>query len=34
MSDYDKELEAFLIKVGQIQPQAPKPAATTKKDEE
>jgi len=33
MSDYDKELEAFLIKVGQIQPVvAPKPA--TKKDEE
>jgi hypothetical protein len=32
MSDYDKELEAFLIKVGQIQQVAPKPA--TKKDEE
>ena len=33
MSDYDKELEAFLIKVGQIQQvAAPKPA--TKKDEE
>jgi hypothetical protein len=33
MSDYDKELEAFLIKVGQIQPATAKPA-TTKKDEE
>jgi hypothetical protein len=33
MSDYDKELEAFLIKVGQIQPSAAKPAPT-KKDEE
>jgi len=33
MSDYEKELEAFLIKVGQIQPSATK-TATTKKDEE
>jgi hypothetical protein len=32
MSDYEKELEAFLIKVGQVAPPAPKP--TTKKDEE
>jgi hypothetical protein len=32
MSDYDKELEAFLIKIGQVAPSAPKP--TTKKDEE
>ena len=33
MSDYDKELEAFLIKIGQVAPTTPKPA-TTKKDEE
>ena len=35
MSDYDKELEAFLIKIGQVAPTAatPKPAPT-KKDEE
>lgn len=33
MSDYDKELEAFLIKVGQIQPSVAKPVIT-KKDEE
>jgi hypothetical protein len=33
MSDYDKELEAFLIKIGQVAPAAPKPAPT-KKDEE
>lgn len=32
MSDYDKETEAFLIKIGQVAPSAPKP--TTKKDEE
>jgi hypothetical protein len=32
MSDYDKETEAFLIKIGQVAPSAPKPA--TKKDEE
>jgi hypothetical protein len=33
MSDYEKELEAFLIKTGQIQP-APKAAQSPKKDEE
>jgi hypothetical protein len=33
MSDYDKENEAFLIKIGQVTPASPKPA-TTKKDEE
>jgi hypothetical protein len=32
MSDYDKETEAFLIKIGQVAPSASKPA--TKKDEE
>jgi hypothetical protein len=32
MSDYDKETEAFLIKIGQVAQSAPKP--TTKKDEE
>jgi hypothetical protein len=32
MTDYEKELEEFLIKVGQIQ--APKPTAQAKKDEE
>jgi len=34
MSDYEKELEAFLIKTGQIQPTAPKAAQSPKKDEE
>jgi hypothetical protein len=34
MSDYEKELEAFLIKVGQIQPAATAPKPATKKDEE
>jgi hypothetical protein len=33
MSDYDKENEAFLIKIGQVTPATHKPA-TTKKDEE
>jgi hypothetical protein len=33
MSDYDKENEAFLIKIGQVTPASPKPAPT-KKDEE
>ncbi len=32
MADNDKEREAFLIKIGQTAPIAPKPA--TKKDEE
>jgi hypothetical protein len=32
MSDWDKENEAFLIKIGQVTPEAPKPS--TKKDEE
>jgi hypothetical protein len=31
MSDYDKETEAFLIKIGQV---APSSKPTTKKDEE
>ena len=33
MADNDKEREAFLIKIGQVVPSAPKPA-TAKKDEE
>jgi hypothetical protein len=33
MADNDKEREAFLIKIGQVAPSAPKPA-TAKKDEE
>jgi hypothetical protein len=33
MSDWEKENEAFLIKIGQVKPEAPKPAPT-KKDEE
>ena len=33
MSDWDKENEAFLIKIGQVKPATPKPAPT-KKDEE
>jgi len=33
MSDYEKELEAFLIKIGQVAPTPSKPAPT-KKDEE
>jgi hypothetical protein len=33
MSDWDKENEAFLIKIGQVAPSTPKPAPT-KKDEE
>jgi hypothetical protein len=33
MSDWEKENEAFLIKIGQVKPQAAKPV-TTKKDEE
>jgi hypothetical protein len=32
MADNDKEREAFLIKIGQATPSAPKP--TAKKDEE
>jgi hypothetical protein len=32
MSDYDKETEAFLIKIGQVAPSTSKPS--TKKDEE
>lgn len=32
MSDYEKELEAFLIKIGQVAPAAP--AKPAKKDEE
>jgi hypothetical protein len=33
MSDYDKELAEFLIKIGQVAP-APAPKPATKKDEE
>jgi len=33
MSDYAKELEAFLIKIGQVSPAAPAPKPA-KKDEE
>jgi hypothetical protein len=33
MSDWDKENEAFLIKIGQVAPTPSKPV-TTKKDEE
>jgi len=32
VSEWEKENEAFLIKIGQVAPPAPKP--TTKKDEE
>jgi hypothetical protein len=33
MSDWEKENEAFLIKIGQVAPSTQKPAST-KKDEE
>jgi hypothetical protein len=33
MSEWEKEQEAFLIKIGQVKPATPKPV-TTKKDEE
>ena len=33
MSEWEKENEAFLIKIGQVVPTAPKPV-TTKKNEE
>jgi len=33
MSEWEKEQEAFLIKIGQVAPTAAKPV-TTKKDEE
>jgi hypothetical protein len=33
MSDWEKENEAFLIKIGQVEKSAPKPTLT-KKDEE
>ena len=33
MAEVDKEREAFLIKIGQVEPSAPKPS-TAKKDEE
>jgi hypothetical protein len=33
MSEWEKENEAFLIKIGQVSTPAPKPV-TTKKDEE
>ena len=34
MADNDKEREAFLIKIGQIEPKDAKPTPTAKKDEE
>jgi hypothetical protein len=34
MSEWEKENEAFLIKIGQVAPPAPPKPATTKKDEE
>ena len=34
MAEVDKEREAFLIKIGQVEPSAPKPTPTAKKDEE
>lgn len=34
MSDWEKENEAFLIKIGQVKPVAPTPKPITKKDEE
>ena len=33
MSEWEKERDAFLIKIGQVKPATPKPV-TTKKDEE
>jgi hypothetical protein len=33
MSDWEKENEAFLIKIGQVAPSTPKPV-TTKEDKE
>jgi hypothetical protein len=33
MSEWEKEQEAFLIKIGQVKPATPKPV-TTKKDED
>jgi hypothetical protein len=33
MTEWEKEQEAFLIKIGQVAPSTPKPI-TTKKDEE
>jgi len=33
MSEWEKERDAFLTKIGQVAPSAPKPV-TTKKDEE
>jgi hypothetical protein len=34
MSDWEKENEAFLIKIGQVAPTAPTPKPVTKKEEE
>ncbi len=34
MADVNKEREAFLAKIGQVKPVAPKPKPTAKKDEE
>jgi len=34
MSEWEKELEAFLIKIGQIPAVAPKPASTDNKEKE
>jgi hypothetical protein len=34
ITEWEKENEAFLIKIGQIAPAAPAPKTATKKDEE
>jgi hypothetical protein len=34
MSEWEKENEAFLIKIGQVTPAAPAPKPVIKKDEE
>jgi hypothetical protein len=34
MADNDNEREAFLAKIGQVEPAKPKPTPTAKKDEE
>ena len=33
MTDYDKELEAFLIKIGQVEPKAASKPVTKKEEE-
>jgi hypothetical protein len=34
MTEWEKEQEAFLIKIGQVKPTVPTPKPVTKKDEE